>query len=165
MLSSRFQIRAPLAAQKTSTKATAVGLSQAAAAKDQQLQEDLVGEIKIPQPDKTLSTSQSHRASSWSEEQDTGWMPKRQSPGGAGRGHVVGTAARASSSTQHGLFPHPRGDLGMSLVHKSPTSCPTATYLRQSNAERAREVPIQLSQQLNYLQWNCNAGQRDKVKS
>lgn len=35
----------------------------------QQLQEDLVGERKIPHPAKTLSTSQSHCASSWSEKQ------------------------------------------------------------------------------------------------
>lgn len=100
MLSSTFQITALLATQKTSTKATAVGPSHTAAAEDQQLQEDLVGERKTLHLAKTLSTSQSHRASSWSEEQGDRMdaqkpEPRRswQSPGGAGRGHVVGTGA------------------------------------------------------------------------
>lgn len=38
-------------------------------------------------------------------------------------------------------------------------------YLRQSNMKPVHKVPIQLSEQLNYLQWNRSTGQRDKVKS
>lgn len=66
MLSSRFQIRALLTTQKTSTKANAVGLIPAAAAGRPGGREK---NPPIPHPAKTLSTSQSHPASSWSEEQ------------------------------------------------------------------------------------------------
>lgn len=148
MLSSRFQIRALLGTQKTSTKATlwvtkthsCCGLSQAAAAEDQQLQVDLVGEIKIPHPAKTLGTSQSYRASSWLEEhghgmdaqqelaEDTWWALQQEPPAP----HSTGSALITG-----GLRNVPGEQILQSLSHSQVP----AAQQRRAGARGARSAP------------------------
>lgn len=149
MLSSTFQITALLATQKTSTKAPAVGPSHTAAAEDQQLQEDLVGERKTLHLAKTLSTSQSHRASSWSEEQGDRMDAQKPEPRRSWQrtrgGHW---SRRASSSTQRRLFPHYRE--GLRHVHSVQILQPPVQHPRTcGRATRSGCVRCPFSSQSN----------------